>query len=57
MCIRIYTYSSQYGDAGWAKEIKNGMAVNAACQGSLSRANGSSAQLQTNGRICPSYMP
>jgi len=29
----IYTYSSQYRDAGWAKEIfrKTGTAVNAAC--------------------------
>jgi hypothetical protein len=43
--IYIYIYSSQYRDAGRAKEIKFGTAVNAACQRCLifPRAIGSSA--------------
>jgi len=38
MCVYtyVYTYSSQYGDAGKTKEIKSGATVNAACHGILS---------------------
>ena len=37
ICVyTVYTYSLQYRDAGWAKEIKNGAAVSALCQTNLS---------------------
>jgi hypothetical protein len=40
ICIYIYIYSSQYSDAGRAKEIakkkKTGIEMNTACQGNLS---------------------
>jgi hypothetical protein len=32
----MHTYSSQYREAGWVKEIKNWTAVNSTCQGKLS---------------------